>query len=391
MNHLRWSISFPETSTQRILYITSLTVDLLMAIPKDPNTVTLADVAREAGVSLKTASRALNEEPYVKEKTAAKIREVINRLGYRPNELARGLKARKSVAIGMVVPNLSDPFTANAVKAVQEVARTNGHIVILASSGGDPDVERFEIQSLIGRQIDGLVLAPADSRQDNISDIIPPGLQVVTYDQPINGAQFDSVTIPNRRSAQGATQHLVDHGYKRIVAIGARPSLYTCSERIIGYSEAMKRAHLEPQACLVDHENLLTAAWLLDTAFKRHNADAIICMNWVCTMLTLRGLRQLGKRLGSDIPFLSFDDFDLADMMTPSLTVVRQPTESFGAEAAALLFERIKGTAGTQRRSVILPTELIIRESCGCAALSHYHPEPSANSRIKWPTKVSRT
>ena len=341
-----------------------------MAIPKDPNIVTLADVAREAGVSLKTASRALNEERYVKEKTAAKVRDVMARLGYRPNELARGLRARKSVAIGMIVPNLSDPFTASAVKAVQEVARTNGHIVILASSGGYADVERFEIQSLIARQIDGLVLAPADSRQDNVSDIIPAGLQVVTYDQPIHGAQFDSVTIPNRRSAQGATQHLLDHGYKRIVAIGARPSLYTCSERIAGYGEAMKRAGLESRACLVDHENLLTAAWLSENAFKRHNADAIICMNWVCTMLTMRGMRQMGKRPGLDVPFLSFDDFDLADMMTPSLTVVRQPTESFGAEAAGLLFERIKGGIGTERLSVILPTELILRESCGCVALS---------------------
>jgi LacI family transcriptional regulator len=170
-----------------------------MVHKKNPNTVTLADVAREAGVSIKTASRALNEERYVREKTANKVREVMVRLGYHPNELARGLKARKSVAIGMVVPNLSDPFTASAVKAVQEVARTNGHIVILASSGGDAEVERFEIQSLIGRQIDGLVLAPADSRKDNVSDLIPPGLHVVTYDQPIYGAQYDSVTIPNRR------------------------------------------------------------------------------------------------------------------------------------------------------------------------------------------------
>jgi LacI family transcriptional regulator len=364
-----WTVgfrAFQETKGGAYYGLRCLTVKIPMAIQKNANIVTLADVAREAGVSLKTASRALNEERYVKEKTAAKVREVMARLGYRPNELARGLKARKSVAIGMIVPNLSDPFTASAVKAVQEVARTNGHIVILASSGGYADVERFEVQSLIGRQIDGLVIAPADSRTDNVSDIIPHGLHVVTYDQPINGSQFDSVTIPNRRSAKGATQHLLDHGYKRIVAIGARPSLYTCSERMAGYREAIKKAGLEPRECLVEHENLLTSEWLSEVVLKRHKADAIICMNWVCTMLTLRGMRQIGKRLGVDIPFLSFDDFDLADMMTPSVTAVRQPTESFGAEAAGLLFERIRGDIGTERRSVILPTELIPRESCGC-------------------------
>jgi LacI family transcriptional regulator len=353
---------------------TTLTVELSMAIPRNINTITLADVAREAGVSLKTASRALNEERYVKEKTAAKVRDVMTRLGYRPNELARGLKARKSVAIGMIVPNLSDPFTANAVKAVQEVARANGHIVILASSGGYADVERSEVQSLIGRQIDGLVIAPADSRQDNVSDIIPPGLHVVTYDQPIHGAQFDSVTIPNRRSAKAATEHLLGHGYKRIVAIGARPDLYTCSERIAGYREAMKKVALESRTCLVEHETQLTPEWLYEAVFMRQKPDAIICMNWVCTMLTLRGMRQIGKRPRFDVPFLSFDDFDLADMMTPSISAVRQPTETFGIEAANLLFERIKGDVGKERRSMILPTELMLRESCGCPIMV---PQPA--------------
>ena len=340
-----------------------------MAIPRSQNSITLVDVARESGVSLKTASRVLNGEPYVNEKTAVKIREVMARLGYRPNELARGLKAGKSVAIGMIVPNLSDPFTANAVKAVQEVARANNHIVILASSGGFADIERSEIRSLIGRQIDGLVISPADSRQDNVSDAIPPGIHVVTFDQPIHRAGFDSVTIPNRHSAKEATQHLLDHGYKRIVAIGARPPLYTCSERIAGYRAAMKKAGLESRECLVKHENLLTPEWLSEMVFKRHKADAVICMNWVCTMLTLRGMREIHKRFGHDVPFLSFDDFDLADMMSPSLSVVRQPAEAFGAEAARLLFQRIRGNGKEGPQSIILPTQLILRESCGCGPL----------------------
>ena len=337
-----------------------------MAVPKTTETVRLADVARAAGVSLKTASRALNEEPYVNKLTAARVRDAMARLGYRPNELARGLKAGRSAAIGMIVPNLSDPFSANAVKAVQEVARRHGYIVILASSGGDPDVERSEIQALIGRQIDGLVLAPADSRRDNVSGVVPPGLQVVTYDEPLHGSPFDSVTIPNRRSAKAATQHLLEHGYRRVVAIGVRPSLYTFSERIAGYRKAMDEAGLKPRACLVEHESLLTPSWLAETAFKQHDADAIFCLNWVCTMLVMRGLRQIGKRLGRDIPFLSFDDFDLADLMRPSLTVVRQPIGSFGLEAAGLLFQRIRGEVEAERRSVVLQTELILRESCGC-------------------------
>jgi LacI family transcriptional regulator len=352
----------------------SLQVAVSMRIKRSLSAVTLSDVAREAGVSLKTASRALNSEPYVNEKTAAKIREVMTRLDYHPNALARGLKARKSVAIGMIVPNLSDPFNSSAVRAVEEVARANGHIVILANSSGNIDVEKFEIQSLISRQIDGLIIAPADSRHDNLSGIIPPWMRVVTYDQPVYGADLDSVTVPNRQSAEAAAQHLLDHGYKRIVAIVARPSIYTSSERIVGYQDAMENAGLESRVCPVEFARLLTPEWLSEEVINRHHPDAIICMNWVCATLTLRSMRQIGIRLGIDIPFLSFDDFDLADIMTPSISVVRQPSATFGAEAARLLFERMKSDEQKEPCSIILPTELILRESCGCTT-PKFHPD----------------
>jgi LacI family transcriptional regulator len=326
---------------------------------------TLVDVAQEADVSLKTASRVLNNSKNVSEDKVLRVRKAMERLGYRPNELARGLKAQRSAAIGMIVPNLSDPFTANAVHGLQEVARANGYVVILASSGGDPDVERSEIQSLVGRQIDGLVIAPADGRKDTFSDIIPEGVHIVTFDELIRNVKLDSVTVTNRRSAQQATNHLLGHGFRRIVAIGARAYLYTCRERIAGYKAGMKGAALAPRVCLVEHESLLTAEWLAEEVFRNQKADAILTLNWVCTMLTLRGLRQLGKTAGRDIPLFSFDDFDLADMLTPALSVVQQPAEMLGREAARLLFERLNGRGGNCR-AVVLPTDLIIRQSCGC-------------------------
>ncbi len=335
-----------------------------MAIRKS-EAPTLVDVAREANVSLKTTSRVLNNSENVSAEKAVRVRAIMERLGYRPNELARGLKAQKSAAIGMIVPNLSDPFTANAVHGLQESARANGYVVILASSGGDVDVERSEIKSLLGRQIDGLVIAPADSRKDSFSDVIPRGVHVVTFDQSIRGVDFDSVTVTNRRSAQAATEHLVGHGWRKIVAIGARGGLYTCKERVAGYRAGMKAASLPARVCLVEHERLLTAEWLAEEVFRLQDADAIFTLNWVCTMLTLRGLRQLGKKAGRDIPLFSFDDFDLADMLTPSLSVVQQPTEMIGRQAAKLLFERLKGRGG-KPRAVVLPTTLIIRQSCGC-------------------------
>jgi LacI family transcriptional regulator len=335
-----------------------------MAIKKE-QAPTLVDVAREAGVSLKTASRVLNNSKNVSREKTDSIREAMKRLGYRPNELARGLKAQKSAAIGMIVPNLSDPFTANAVKAVQEVARANGYVVILASSGGYEDVERSEVQTLIGRQIDGLVISPTDSQHDTLSGVVPNGLPIATFDQLIHNGHFDSVTVTNRRSAQVATQHLLSHGWRRVVAVGARPHLYTCAERAAGYRAAMREASLPPRVCVVKHESLLTPEWIAKEVLKEQQSDAVFSMNWVCTMLMMRGLRELGLATGREMPLLSFDDFDLADMLTPSLSVVQQPAERLGYTAASLLFERLRG-GRTEHRAMVLPTSLILRQSCGC-------------------------
>lgn len=326
----------------------------------------LLDVAREAGVSLKTASRVLNQEDNVSETKVAHIRAVMERLGYRPNELARGLKSRKSAALGMIVPNLSDPFFNSAIRATQEAARANGYVVVVSSSGGYPEVERSEIEALVRRQIDGLVIAPADSCQTNLSGAIPAGLPVVTFDEPIQGGTFDAVTVTNRAGARQATEHMLAHGAKSIVAIGARPYLYTCSERAAGYCEAMRAASQQPRACMVQHESLLTADWLRHELFDNDPVDAVITLNWVCTILLLKGLRELGKQVGRDLALISFDDFELAEMLTPSLTAVRQPARNMGAEAARLLLERLRGGSDSPPRSLELATELVLRESCGC-------------------------
>ncbi|MGB7264852.1 MAG: substrate-binding domain-containing protein [Terracidiphilus sp.] len=266
----------------------------------------------------------------------------------------------------MVVANLSNPFIVNVIRAVQEAARSNGYVVIVTSSGGDPDVERSEIETLVRRQIDGLVIAPAETHRDTLSEILPADLRVVTFDQLIRGGRFDSVTITNRRSAREATQHMLGHGLRRVVAIGARPYLYTTAERVSGYRESMNRSSLEPRVCLVKHESMLTAEWLESQVLGLHAADAIFTLNWISALHILRGLRTLGKRAGRDIPLISFDDFDLGDMVSPGLSVVRQPSEMLGRQAASLLFERLNGGGAKSRRSVVLEAEMIIRGSCGC-------------------------
>lgn len=328
--------------------------------------VTLVDVAREAGVSLKTASRVLNMSPQLRPETAAKVQAVMDRLGYQPNEMARGLKAKRTGTIAMIVPNLADPFTAIAVQAAQEVSIKNGNVLLLGVSGGDPAIEKTELQVMARRQIDGVILMTANYRKNNIKFLLEKDIPVVVLDEPIRGEKVPSITVTNSKGAREATQHLLDHGYRRILAIGARPYLYTCSERFNGYRAAMKNAGAELFEMAVEHESELTAD-ALSRFFKGPKpVEAILSLNWVCTMLTLRALRALKKPFGKSIPLISFDDFELAEIMTPALTVVRQPTREMGQQAATLLFQQIAGQKGDKARKVVLETEFIVRDSCGC-------------------------
>jgi LacI family transcriptional regulator len=178
---------------------------------------------------------------------------------------------------------------------------------------------------------------------------------------------IDSITVTNRDSVREATEHLLSHGYRRILAIGARPHLYTGSERVAGYVSTMKRAHLKKETYLVENENDL-APEVIQNLLKKGpgKLDAILTLNGITTMLVLRVLRQLGKRVGSDIALISFDDFELAEILTPSLTVVRQPAAELGRRAAELLFTRMQSKKPFPRQEIVLSTTFHIRESCGC-------------------------
>jgi LacI family transcriptional regulator len=163
-----------------------------------------------------------------------------------------------------------------------------------------------------------------------------------------------------------ATEHLLEHGHRRILAVGARPYLFTCSERVAGYRTALKAAGAEPIELLVRHEDELTPDLLNQYVSGPNRVEAILGLNWVCTMGVLRGLNALKKRIPKDFAFISFDDFQLAEMIPPGLTVVRQPTRELGRQAANILFERMGKNNQEPPRKIVLPTELVIRGSCGC-------------------------
>jgi LacI family transcriptional regulator len=216
------------------------------------------------------------------------------------------------------------------------------------------------------RQIDGILLVAANSRKSNIKLFLDKNVPVVVFDEPIRGEKIDSITVTNAKGTREATEHLLGHGYRRILAIGARPNLFTCTERFAGYRSAMKEAGVETMELALQHESELTPEKLAAFLSGPKAVDAILTLNWVCTMLTLRALKVLNKTIAKDVALISFDDFELADMISPGLTVVRQPTRELGHQAAKILFARMEDKSGAKPRKLILSTEFIIRGSCGC-------------------------
>ena len=329
---------------------------------------TLRDVAREAGVSSKTVSRVVNEETVVNPVTAARVAEVVERLGYRPNELARSLKGRRSRTIGLVIDDVSNPFMASCAQAIERVAQEHGHALILCDSHADLQMEGSYVGLLARRRIDGLLLVPAYGRDDHLKAEQQSGLPVVAFDRPAEGVRTDTVLVQNRAGTREATEHLIWHGHERIAFIGDVRHFYTARKRLEGYKEALQTANLEPLHYLDAHTIELAEEATKDLLEAPDRPTALFAANILTTLGALRAIEDLRLRVPEDVALIGFDDFELAHVLRPRFTLVRQPTAELGRRAAEMLFDRLDSPSPTEPQRLVLPTELVVRESCGCPA-----------------------
>ncbi len=336
----------------------------------------MSDVAKLARVSSMTISRVLNESQYVSDETRQRVHAAVEQLGYRRNEVARSLRERRSRQIGILVPNLYDPFFALCAHVVSAVAKTHGYSLSIATTGEDPDAEFSEASRMFVSNVEGLVVIPARVEK-GASRLASPKLgtlPIVTLDRPLAGGngRADSLLVQNKRGAQVGTEHLIALGHKRIVFLGLERRLYTMRKRCEGYRAAMLGAGLEPQMIFLQGgqaETDLTVAGLL--ASKRRN-DALFCANNLLTRQALQSLQAMGVHPPHTVALVGFDDFETANLLGAGITVVRQPTEDLTRQAAEILFSRL-GPAGTKRKSkrIVLPVELVVRGSCGAKLRTH--------------------
>ena len=331
-----------------------------------PKRATLEDVARAAGVGAMTVSRTINGHPYVSEKTAKRVRAAIRQLGYRPNHAARMLTGQLSRSIGLIVPDLADPFFSVVSHAVQETARESGYLVWLAASNDDPAIEAAQVEQMMHHPVDGILLVPADSKHKYLKTVTEGATPVVTIDRPIEVATSDSVGVENRAGARMAVEHLIRHGYKRIVCVATNMHLLTIRERLIGYEECMREAKLpRPKVIRLASQSDVKPA-LKELLESRAWPDAFFSANNAATIWVIEALRELKIEIGRDVALVGFDDVDYYSLITPPVTTIRQPAPELGQMSARLLLQRIKGEFTASSVRTVLPVTLVVRESCGC-------------------------
>jgi LacI family transcriptional regulator len=327
---------------------------------------TLVHVARLAGVGIGTASRVLNGESHVSQQAAARVQAAMKQLGYKPNEVARNLKVRRSGAVGIVVPDIGGPFMAACVHAIHEVLRNHHYVPILAFSHGDSQTERNELDYLVRRQMDGLIVVPSGLDRSHYREPFLEGTPIVAFDQPIPGRAFDAVLVKNKESARMGVEHLLGHGHRRIACLGVFRHAYTIKNRIRGYLEAMETAGLEPDLTIME-PGKNQAGTHLDAWLRRADPPtAIFSLNELTSVELLHALAARKISMPDTIALLGFDDVQLGELLPCPLTSIRQPSHQLGTQAANLLVERMSANGDTASRRLVLDTELIVRKSCGC-------------------------
>lgn len=326
---------------------------------------TMRDVAALAGVSLKTVSRVVNHEAGVSEDLRERVAQAVGRLDYTHNLSASNLRRRhgRTGVVGALVQDVSNTFSVGLLRALEDAARERHCVVLAASLDEEAHRERALVADLVARRVDGLILMPSTLDQSYLASEVRAGLPTVFVDRTPSGIDADSVVTENRRGARAAVKHLISHGHTRIAVLSDLVAISTSADRMEGFEAAMRSAgaRIDPRIVAADLRTSEDAQAALTTMLTGDDPPtAVFAGRNILSVGAIRALRSLD--LSHRVALVGFDDFPLADLMTPALTVIRQDVRSIGRQAAELLFARIEGDRSPPRHVVSIPV-LVTRGS----------------------------
>ncbi|MDQ0778026.1 LacI family transcriptional regulator [Streptomyces aurantiacus] len=340
---------------------------------------TMADVARHAGVSVATVSHVLNDTRPVLPHTRQAVLDAIDTLGYTTNSLARSLVTARTRSIGLAVSAISNPYFTEILQGVEAGALEHGYSLLIADPHDDPEHERKVVRLLHERRVDGMIVAPSSQPRELIGYLGRHGVPTVFLDRlvdgddgvgegPVPGFAFDQVCAENAEPVTHLVTHLAELGHRRIGLVAGLPGLSTTSERITGYRHGLAYAGLAyDERLVVPGNSEATGAERATDALLSLPAPptALVTANNAMTIGALRAVRARGLTVPADLALCCFDDFSWADLFSPRLTAISQPSKEIGAQAVRLLLERLD-SPGRAARTVRLPSAFVHRTSCGC-------------------------
>lgn len=325
--------------------------------------VSIKDIARVAGVSHSTVSRALRNSPLIPESTARRIQQIAQERGYSASAAARSLVTRRTQIIGVVVTSIADPFNGEVVQGLEEVANANGYSVILATSQAEPERELAVVRSFRERRVDGIVVASSRVGSLYLNLLGEMQIPIVLLNNQSPGEFAHAVTIDNVDGAFRATNHLIDLGHTRIAYVGDRFGRESDYERLKGFRKALTQAGLAlaPELIAAGDGKSGGAREAASRLFEEAAPTAVFCYNDMSAIGVLDAAATAGLSVPLDVSIVGFDDLFFSKHIQPPLTTVRQPKTEMGRYAMTQLLALVAGeqTGGT----TLVKGELVIRES----------------------------
>lgn len=340
---------------------------------------TIDDVARRAGVSPVTVSRVINGGTNVKAETRARVFEAIAELHYVPSIVARSLRSKRTNALALLVPDITNPFWTTVARGVEDAAQQGEYSVLLCNTDEQPNKLLRYLDVIMSQRVDGAIVAPYDSNPQNLARLMERKIPTVIIDRRIEGWEVDTVSGDSISGARALVQHLTSLGHQRIAAISGPMTTSTAEDRVIGYVLALDEAGLPIDPRLIKRGEFRASSGeeLANQVFSEGlHPTAIFATNNAIAMGVIKVVDQRGLRIPQDIALVCFDDFPNLSSVFPFLTVAVQPAYDMGAKAAELLLGRLSNSDNLPPRHTIFPTRIIIRYSCGSRMQKLFFPLP---------------
>ena len=344
---------------------------------------TIGDVARHAGVSPVTVSRVINGGRNVKPATRERVFQAIHELNYVPSGVARSLRSKRTHALALLVPDITNPFWTTVSRGVEDAAQNGEYSVLLCNTDEEPQKLLRYLDVIISQRVDGAIVTPYDSDAHYLSRLRERNIPTVIMDRRIDGWEVDTVSGDSISGARALVRHLINLGHQRIAAISGPMTTSTAEDRVIGYVMALTEAGLPIDPRLIKRGEFRASSGE-ELAFRVFdegiNPTAIFATNNTIAMGVIKAVEQRGLRIPLDIALVCFDDFPNLSRVFPFLTVAVQPAYDMGVRAAELLLSRLSNSDNMPPRHVVFPTRLVIRYSCGSKMQKLCFPLPNIST-----------